>query len=147
MTNRRLRGRFLGQIVVALLIGITPLIARAQPVSPCWDTTSVKAQRYKQGYAVKVSNTDSASVRERTNLMLPFLSAAQVKLVGDTVVCRAASVAYDAAVNIDPVDKPVIVLDLGPTRRIVVKDIGFVHYWSNVLFDRDFTIAVGKIGY
>lgn len=146
MTNRRFRGRYLGQIV-ALLMVITPLVSQTQAVSPCWDTTSVKAQRYKQGYAVKVSHTDSASVRERTNLMLPFLSAAQVKLVGDTAVCRAASIAYDAAVNIDPVDKPVIVLDLGPTRRIVVKDIGFVHYWLNVLFDRDFTVAIGKIGY
>jgi hypothetical protein len=79
--------------------------------------------------------------------MLPLLSATQVKLVGDTAVCRAASIAYDAAVNIAPVDKPVLVLDLGTTRRIVVKDIGFVHYWMNVLFDRDFIVVYKKTGY
>jgi hypothetical protein len=130
-------------------VGLTLVLASslgAQTTSACFDSTSKRAQSYKHGYSLMVSRSDTASARQRTNLLLPSLTASQVKLVGDTAVCRLASAAYDSAASVFFPDRPVIVLELGSTRRIVIKDIGFRSAWLNLLFDNTFTSMLSRIG-
>jgi hypothetical protein len=93
-----------------------------------------------------VSRSDTAAARQRTNLLLPSLTPTQVRIVGDTAVCRVASAAYDSAASVTFPDRPVIVLELGTTRRIVIKDIGFAGAWLNLLFDNTFTSMFKRIG-
>jgi len=93
-----------------------------------------------------VSRSDTASARQRLNLGLPTLAANQVQIVSDTTVCRTASVAYDAAANVSYPAQPVVVLALGSTRRIVIKDVGFRGAALNLLFDQNFATLLKRIG-
>lgn len=111
----------------------------------CTDTTSTRSRAYRNIYASLVSQPDTASARRRTQLQLPLLQANQVRLVGDTTVCRSASNAFDGARGVSLPTTSVIVLELGPSRRIVVKDIGIKHYWQNFLFNSDFSQTLKRI--
>jgi hypothetical protein len=142
----------LNQKITSLLVGLVlsfagAAMAGAQASGACVDSASSDARSYKHGYSLMVSRTDTASARQRTNLGLPTLSADQVQLVADTTVCRLASAAFDSAAAVSHPTTPVIVLALGTTRRIVIKDIGFHGPWLNLLFDQTFTSMLTKIGY
>jgi len=131
-------------LVLCALVGSVP--AAAQGASACFDSTSSRAQSYRHGYGLMVSRRDTASSRQRANLRLPLLSASQVQIVGDTAICRIASAAYDSAASVSYPSRQVIVLALGPTRRIVIKDIGFPGPWLNLLFDQNFASMLMRIG-
>jgi hypothetical protein len=93
-----------------------------------------------------VSRTDSETVAFRATSGLPTLTASLVRIVGDTTVCRAASVAYDARLAIPYPLRPVIVLELG-NKRVVVKDTGRRGDRLNMLFNQDFTVWISNISY
>jgi hypothetical protein len=77
-------------------------------------------------------------VAMRSETGLPNLAETQVRLVGDTTVCRTASAAIDAKrLNKYPAT-PVIVLELG-TKRLVIKDVGLSGGRLNFLFNQDFS--------
>lgn len=128
------------------LVLLFPAAAMAQGISACFDSTSSRAKNYRYAYSQMVSDPDTAAARQRTNLGLPLLTASQVRIVGDTTLCRRASVAYDSAAALLFPDRPVILLELGPTRRIVIKDIG-APLWLNLLFDATLTLLFENIGY
>jgi hypothetical protein len=114
----------------------------AQVRSPCTDLS--EAQGYRDYYGVVVSLTDSATTNFRARTGLPTLSDSQVRIIADTAVCRRASRAYDATLEVPYPQQPVVVLELG-NRRIVVKDIGFRGgVMLNLLFDETFTTLIDR---
>jgi hypothetical protein len=122
--------------VGALTAGLIATPVLAQTNGACADTTTTQARGYRNYYGVVVSRTDTAAIRVRNQIGLPSLSNSQVRLVGDTAVCRIASQAYDATLEVPYPTQPVIVLELG-TKRVVVKDIGFRGgVMMNLLFDQ-----------
>jgi len=74
------------------------------------------------------------------------MSPTQVKLVGDTAICRLASVAYDATLQNGRPLSPVIVIELG-VKRAVIKDIAIGDYWLNLIFNQNFTTLLNKFGF
>lgn len=132
---------------MAIFVGFlatTP--AHAQTPSICADTASQRSQIYRDNYRLLVSGTDTATVNFRARSGLPTLSPTQVRLVGDTAVCRTASIAYDATVSSPDPLEPMIVLELG-SKRIVAKNSGRRGPWLNLLFNQDFTSLLYKIGF
>src|SRR5690349_12276153 len=107
-------------LLMALAFVTTSTKMGAQSGSACVDPTSTYSHDLKINVATMVSLSDTASANERARFGLPALTANQVSIVSDTTACRAASVAYDAAVSATPIDLPVVVLTLG-TKRLVVK--------------------------
>ncbi len=142
--KRRLRNWWLTIAVIAAMVPFA-VPSSAQASSACADTTSVRSQVYRASYASIVSKTDTASARRRAQTSVPFLQASQVRLVGDTTVCRNASNAFDLARGVSLSETPAIVLELGPSHRIVVKDTGVRHYWQNYLFNSSFTQMIQAI--
>lgn len=132
---------------VAVLLVFSPMSARAQVGGPCVDTTSSRAQLYRDTYAEIASGTRADLVKARTQTGIPTVLSSQVKLVGDTTICRAASVAFDARVQDQQPSTPVIVLEIGPTRRIVVKETGMRSIAHNMLFDVSFSTLLKTIGF
>ena len=132
-------------IVVASWATI-PSTSSAQGTGACYDPGSGRAINYKYAYGLMVSRTDTASARKRTALALPTLSPSQVQLVSDTTVCRKASAAFDSVVNVSYPTRPVIVLALGSTRRVVIKDLNFKGPRINLLFDQNFVTLVSRLG-
>ena len=81
----------------------------------------------------------------RAELGLPTLSNSQVRIVADTTVCRIASQAYDATLQVPYPSEPVVVLELG-NKRVVIKDIGFRGgTMMGILFDRSFTTLLQRL--
>jgi hypothetical protein len=119
---------------------------RAQVTGACFDSTTLRAKVYRDAYQNMVSRTDGAGAQERTRLGIPAIPASQVKLVGDTAVCRVASAAYDATLQTGRPLEPVIVLELGD-KRAVIKDIGIGDHWLNLIFNQDFTSLLSKFGF
>jgi hypothetical protein len=120
--------------------------AYAQSFNPCVDSTDLRIRSYRDWYNLQTSDADTAIVRERTQLMLPTLSANQVSIVADTTACRAASIAYDAELGLSQPNVPAMVLQLG-TKRIVIKADGPTPYIPvNILFNQDFTQVINKFG-
>jgi hypothetical protein len=140
-----LRFRLLSAASFALLLVCSPAVAQAQVGGPCVDTTSTRAQSYRDSYVEIASGTRAELVQARTQAGIPTVLASQVKLVGDTVVCRAASIAFDARVQNPRPSTPVIVLEIGPTRRIVVKETGRRSVGHNMLFDQTFATLLKTI--
>lgn len=130
--------------ILALVLGASKVAA--QTTGACADSTGERPPLYRDEYSSMASRTDSQTVAFRARSGLPTLSPAQVRIVGDTTVCRAASLAYDAALAVPHPSQPVIVLEVG-TRRIVIKDIGRRGPWLNMLFNQDFTTLLYKISF
>lgn len=132
-----------GTAFVASFAMVEPVAA--QPSGICTDTASARSRQYRNIYTSLVSRTDTASARRRSQVQLPFLQANQVRLVADTAVCRAASTALDGVQGISLPEISVLVVELGPSHRIVIKDLGFSHWWLNFLFNSDFSQILGRI--
>ena len=114
--------------VGALTTGLIATPVLAQTNGACADTTTTQARGYRDYYGVVVSRTDTAAIRVRNQIGLPSMSNSQV--------CRIASQAYDATLEVPYPTQPVILLELG-TKRVVVKDIGFRGgVMMNLLFDQ-----------
>jgi hypothetical protein len=145
----RLRALTVRHIRPVVLAFAGAFIYSAEPVAAqtgiCADTASTESRGYKNIYASLVSKTDTASARRRSQLQLPLLQAIQVRLVADTTVCRTASNAFDTVRGVSLPTTSVIVLELGSAHRVVVKDIGFTHYWLNFLFNSDFSQHIKRI--
>lgn len=131
-------------LFLALALGATNVAAQA--TGACADSTGERPPLYRDEYSSMASRTDSQTVAFRVRSGLPTLSPALVRIVGDTAVCRAASLAYDAALAVPHPSQPVIVLEVG-TRRVVIKDIGRRGPWLNMLFNQDFTSLLYKISF
>jgi len=116
----------------------------AQAAGACYDSTTVRARGYRDSYGVLVSRNDSVGVRLRGQVGLPSLSNSQVRIIGDTAICRIASQAYDATLAVPYPSEPLIVLELG-ARRVVIKDIGFSGSMMNLLFDQGFTTMLQRM--
>jgi hypothetical protein len=130
------------RIIICALGLIIGAALPAQVESPCADLTV--AQGYRDYYGVLASKGDSATVQFRARTGLPTLADTQVRIVGDTTVCRHASRAYDATLEIPYPKQPVVVLEMGD-KRIVVKDIGFRGgVMLNLLFDETFTTMLNR---
>ena len=133
----------LGIAVVALAPGIT----RAQGSGACADTATSIAKFYKGTYAEFVSSSRSELVQQRSSTGYPNVAASAVKFVADTTVCRTASIAYDNQLDTKRPTVPVLVLELGTTHRIVIKDTGMgLGPWLNMLFDSTFSTFITYIG-
>lgn len=117
----------------------------AQGYGPCVAASSTDAKDLQHRVELLVSLNDSISANQRTRLNLPALAANQVTIVSDTTECRAASLAYDAAVAHRTIGKPVVVLALG-TQRLVVKDYPFGEWLLAVLFNQSFTTMIKRFG-
>lgn len=135
---------FAAAIILALILGSSS--ARAQSIGACADSTGEQPPFYRDAYKSMVSRTDSETVAFRTRSGLPTLTPGQVRIVGDTAACRAASLAYDAALAVPYPSRPVILLEVG-NRRIVVKDTGRRGPWLNMLFSQDFATLLYKISF
>ena len=127
----------------ATIVTLSPMAARAQGNGPCMDSTSSASRNYRSNYQALVSLTDPASVARRNRTGIPTLTPSQVRLVADTTVCRAASTAYDARLQIPHPSEPVLVLELG-TKRLVVKDLGNGARGLNMMFNIDFTTVLNR---
>jgi hypothetical protein len=125
-------------LAVTTIVALCPTAAMAQANGPCKDSTSSASRNYKGNYEALVSLTDPASVERRNRTGIPTLTPSQVRLVADTTICRAASVAYDAQLLTQRPSEPVIVLELG-TKRLVVKDLGNGARGLNMMFNTGFT--------
>lgn len=145
----RIRALTVRRVRLAIFAFAGAFLYFAEPVAAqsgiCTDTASTKSRGYKNVYASLVSKTDTASARRRSQLQLPLLQANQVRLVADTIACRAASNAFDTVRGVSLPTTSVIVLELGSSHRIVVKDLGFNHYWLNFLFNSDFSQLIKRI--
>jgi hypothetical protein len=130
------RGTLSGIIIFALAVSATNTFA--QTTGACADSTDATTRYYQDYYRLAVSSVESRMVAFRSQTGLPNLAETQVRLVGDTTVCRTASAAIDAKrLNKYPA-APVIVLELG-TKRIVIKDVGLSGGRLNFLFNQDFS--------
>ena len=145
----RLRALTVRHVRLAILVFAGAFFYYGEPVAAqsgiCTDTASTKSRGYKNVYASLVSKTDTASARRRSQLQLPLLQASQVRLVADTSACRTASNAFDTVRGVSLPTTSVIVLEIGSSHRIVVKDIGIKHYWQNFLFNSDFSQLIKRI--
>lgn len=129
------------------VIVLAPAIAAAQASGACVDTTTVAAQFYKGTFGEFVSSPRSELVQQRSSTGMPNVAASAVKFVADTTVCRAASIAYDAQLDKKRPTVPVLVLELGPTHRIVIKDTGMgIGPWLIMLFDQAFSTLITYMG-
>ena len=124
---------------LAYAFGISPAQAHAQVSGPCVDTASATAQNYRNAYRAFASGTSAHQVEARAASGIPLVLPSQVKLVADTIVCRAASRALDSRILDPRPTTPVIVLEVGPRRRIVIKDTGIRSRRENMLFDHTFS--------
>ena len=133
-------------VVVSALAGaiLASRDATAQSTGACTDSATSQARGYRDYYGVVVSLTDTAAIRWRTQIGLPTLLNSQVRLVSDTAICRIASQAYDATLEVPYPAKPVIVLELG-SKRMVIKDIGFRGAMLNLLFDQTFATLLHRV--
>lgn len=130
-------------VLAVLLTTVNPV--HAQGTGACSDSTTSQARGYRDYYGALVSVTDTATIRVRNQIGLPSLSNSQVRLVGDTAVCRTASQAYDATLAVPYPSAPVTVLELG-SKRVVIKDIGFRGgVLLNLLFDQGFTTMLQRM--
>jgi urease alpha subunit len=131
----------------AIVMGALTLPATktfAQSAGACADSTNATTVYYRDYYRVAASSTTSTMVAFRSQTGLPNLAETQVRLVGDTIVCRNASSAVDAkTLNQNPAT-PVIVLELG-TKRIVIKDVGLSGGRLNFLFNQDFSTLLYRM--
>lgn len=125
-------------LVIGTMVSWVPAAAKSQVNGPCVDTASSSSRNYKSNYEALVALTDSASVARRNRTGIPTLAPSQVRLIADTTVCRAASVAFDAELQTQRPSEPVIVLELG-TKRLVVKELGNGARALNMMFDTGFT--------
>lgn len=136
-------------VKIAMFACVSAVMCVAEPMAAqsgmCRDTASTKSRSYKGIYASLVSKTDTASARRRSQLNLPLLQVTQVRLVADTTVCRTASDAFDTVRGVSLPTTSVIVLELGSSHRIVVKETGIPHYWQNFLFNADFSQLLKRI--
>lgn len=130
--------RILIGLTLATVVALCPKAMRAQGNGACRDSTSTASRNYNSNYEALASLTDPASVALRKETGIPTLTPSQVRLVADTTVCRAASIAYDAQLQIPHPSTPVIVLELG-TKRLVVKDLGNGARGLNMMFNTGFT--------
>lgn len=130
--------------VVAIVGVMLAHSASAQTTGACNDSSTAIAKGYRDYYGAFVSVTDTQVVRVRNQLGLPTLSNSQVRIVSDTTVCRVASQAYDATLEVPYPNARVVVLEVG-TKRLVVKDIGFKEFMLNLLFDQGFTTLLQRI--
>lgn len=122
-----------------------PMPAAAQSPSACYDSTSTQVHDIRDKYGVIASRNDSVGTQWRIQLGLPTLSNTQVRIVGDTAVCRTASQSYDVAVAGSYPSQPVIVLELG-TLRMVVKDIGLGGgAFLGIIFDQSFANVLKRL--
>ena len=140
---------FINKLNVGLAVAIallgTSIPAAAQAPSACYDSTSTRVHDIRDKYGVIVSRNDSVGTRWRTQLGLPTLSNAQVRIVGDTAVCRTASQAYDGTLEVPFPSQAVIVLELG-TLRMVVKDIGLGGgALLGIIFDQSFANVLKRL--
>ncbi len=125
------------------VVTLAPVIARAQAGGPCADTTTSIAKFYKGTYGEFVSSPRAELVQQRSTSGLPNVAASAVKFVSDTTVCRTASIAYDGQLERKRPTVPVLVLELGTTHRIVIKDTGMgLGPWLNTLFDQTFSTLI-----
>ena len=122
-----------------------PHILLGQTSSPCVDANNQMAVDLRHLVGVIVSLPDTVSANERTRFGLPLLAENQVTIVSDTAVCRTASLAYDAAASVTPIDKPVVVLALG-NQRLVIKNYSLGEWLLGILFNQIFTVEIKKIG-
>ena len=127
-------------------LALTSGSLHAQVSSPCADSSAKLIQTYRDAYASMVSRTDSETVAFRSSSGLPTLAASQVRIIGDTAVCRAASIAYDSRLLNPSPSLPVIVLELG-TKRIVIKESGHPGNRLNMLFSQDFTTWITNLSF
>lgn len=127
-------------------VALTPGVAKAQAGGACADTTTAFAKFYKGTYAEFVSSSRSELVQQRSSTGYPNVAASAVKFVADTTVCRTASIAYDNQLDTKRPTLPVLVLELGTTHRIVIKDTGRgLGRWLNMLFDSTFSTLINHI--
>lgn len=125
---------------------LTGRVRGVKSFGACVDSASTLATAYRDVYRALVSRTDEAGAQKRARLRIPALPAAQVRLVGDTAVCRRASIAYDATLEQGKTNEQVVVLELGASRA-VIRDIGVGDHWLNVIFNRDFTAVLSKFAF
>lgn len=135
------------RLSLVFLLFFNPATAFAQVGGPCVDTTSTSARTYRDSYIEIASGARGELVQARTQAGIPTVLPSQVKLVADTTVCRAASTAFDARIQIPQPATPVIVLEIGPTRRLVVKDTGMRSIGHNMLFDHTFSTLIKTIAF
>ena len=101
-----------GAATVGFTLAVRPMRGFAQSGGACADSTSTSAKYYRDYYRIAVSSTESHMVAFRSRTGLPSLAQTQVRFVGDTAVCRTASVALDAQRWDKFPQTPVIVLEL-----------------------------------
>lgn len=144
--NNEIYGISVGVLAAAVIAVVSsPVRTNAQTNGACMDSTSAASRFYRNSYGGVASRTDAASAAFRNSSGIPNLSPSQVRLVADTTVCRAASIAYDAQLQVPHPSAPVIVLELG-TKRLLIKDIGTGGRWLNMLFNQDFTVLLKTLG-
>jgi hypothetical protein len=115
-----------------------------QGTSLCVPSTDKLAIDYRRGWAAVVSAPDTASARQRASLGLSLMSAGQVAIVTDSASCRIASEAYDTELGDSYPVVPVIVLQLGSTRNVVIKNSDWESRWMNMIFNSDFSSVLHR---
>jgi hypothetical protein len=125
---------------------LTGRVRGVKSFGACVDSASTLATAYRDLYRALVSRTDESGAQKRAQLRIPALLPEQVRLVGDTAICRVASLAYDATLAKGKPNEQVVVLELGATRA-AVKDIGVGDHWLNLIFNRDFTTVLSKFAF
>jgi hypothetical protein len=134
----------LGAGLVISVLAVSPMRSFAQTGGACGDSTSSSAILYRDYYRIAVSSTESHMVAFRAQTGLPNLSQTQVRFVGDTTVCRTASIAVDAHRWDKFPQTSVLVLELG-TTRLVVKDVNLPAGMLNYLFNQTFSTLLMKM--
>jgi hypothetical protein len=131
----------LGTFIVGSVVALPAKMAAAQAGGPCVDSASVASRGLKSVYEALVSLSDPESVALRNQTGIPTLTPSQVKLVADTTVCRAASIAYDARLQAKRPAEPVIVIELG-TKHVVMKQAENGGRSLDMLFSAGFTTVL-----
>lgn len=147
LTSSTTSFRLFSVLVLAFSFAVSSSRAYAQIGGPCVDTASIAAQDYRNAYRAFASGSSAHQVQARTLSGIPTVLPSQVKLVADTTVCRAASIALDARIQDPRPTTPVIVLEIGTTRRMVIKDTGMPGRRENMLFDQIFSTLFEVIAF
>ena len=130
--------------VATITVAAHPTHSAAQSGGACADSTTASAKFYRDYYRNAVSSSETHMVRFRADTGIPNISQTQVRFVGDTTACRAASVAIDARRWDKFPEIPVLVLELG-TTRLVIKDVDLPGGMLNYLFNQNFSTLLKKM--
>lgn len=133
-------------VLTGSAVALSPTHTRStQTTGPCAPSNTVLVQDLTSLFQWMMGGDDSSRVAARTQAAIPKIDSTTIAFVSDTVVCRAAAIAYTTALRDTTTDRSVHVIKIG--NRYVVLD---PFKWPGqvtpeVTFDSAFTAEIARV--